>query len=236
MKKQISLTPVLAVGLVILVAIVWFALIGPKQARGAQLDEELADLESKIALASQPKADEDEPAPVQIDVADLFRLAKAMPDREDMPGLLLELDAVSTAAGVRFLAIQPGAAVAYAGYYSVPITLSFQGNYYDLTDFLFRLRNLGTVRDGVLETNGRFYTLDGIELNEAEDAGFPMIQATLTVSAYSFGTPTQPGAPAPAPAATTTGATTTGETTTTTTTTTTEAPAEAEQQAGGTTP
>ena len=238
MKKQIPLTPVLAIGLVIVAAVVWFALIGPKGAKGAALDEEKADLESKITLATQKaKGDENTPTPVQIDVADLFRLAKAMPDREDMPGVLLEIDSVSTAAGVRFLSIQPGEPVTYTGYYAVPVTLTFEGNYYDLTDFLFRLRNLVSVRDGVLEANGRFYTLDALDLAEGGD-GFPTITATLTVSAYSFGTPADAAAAAaPPPAETTTGATTTGATTTgaTTTTTATES-TEGEQRAGGTGP
>ena len=52
------------------------------------------------------------------------------------------------------------------------MTLTFEGNYYDLTDFLFRLRNLVSVRDGVLEANGRLYTLDALDLAEGGD-GFP---------------------------------------------------------------
>jgi Tfp pilus assembly protein PilO len=237
MKKQLPLTPVLAIGMVIVAAVVWFALIGPKGAMGAALDEEKADLESKIALAAHPvKGDETTPQPVQIDVADLFRLAKAMPDREDMPGVLLEIDSVSTAAGVRFLSIQPGDPITYTGYYAVPVTLTFEGNYYDLTDFLFRLRNLVSVREGVLEANGRFYTLDALDLAEGGD-GFPTITATLTVSAYSFGTPADAAAAAaPPPAQTTTGATTTGATTTGETTTTSTESTEGEQQAGGTGP
>ena len=237
MKKQLPLTPVLAIALVIVAAVVWFALIGPKGAKGAALDEEKADLESKIALAQHPaKGDENTPTPVQIDVADLFRLAKAMPDREDMPGVLLEIDSVSTAAGVRFLSIQPGEPLTYTGYYAVPVTLTFEGNYYDLTDFLFRLRNLVSVRDGVLEANGRFYTLDALDLAEGGD-GFPTITATLTGSAYSFGTPAAAAAGAPPPTeTTTTGATTTGATTTGETTTTSTESTEGEQQAGGTGP
>jgi Tfp pilus assembly protein PilO len=231
-KKQIPLTPVLAVALAILVAVAWFALISPKRARGAALDGEKADLETKIALASKPQENEGGPAVVEIDVADIFRLAKAMPDREDMSGILLELDAVSTAAGVEFLSIQPGATITYAGYYATPVTLTFSGSYYDLTDFLFRLRNLVSVRDGVLEANGRLYTLDAIDFEESEE-GFPRIDAVLTVSAYSFGVPVTPGAPPPA----TTGETTTGETTTGETTT---APSEgsenASPQAAGGTP
>ena len=217
MKKQIPLTPVLAGALLIVVLVGWFALVGPKRAQSAAIDEEIADYETKIMLASQERP-ADEPPAVEIRVADLFRLAKAMPDREDMPGVILELNSVALSTGIDFVSIAPGTAVTRTGHYSVPITLTFQGNYYDLTDFLFRLRNLVSVRDGVLDATGRLHTLDSLEFNEAE-AGFPEIQATLVLSAYAFGAPLVPNAPPPPPA-TTTGETTTGEATTGETTTT----------------
>jgi Tfp pilus assembly protein PilO len=214
-KKQIPLTPVLAAGLLIVVLVGWFALVGPKRAQSAALDEQIADYETKIMLAAQEQSP-DEPPAVEIRVADLFRLAKAMPDREDMPGVILELNSVALSTGIAFVSIAPGTAVTRTGHYSVPITLTFEGNYYDLTDFLFRLRNLVSVHDGVLDATGRLYTLDSLEFNESE-AGFPEIQATLVLSAYAFGVPVVPGV-TPAPPATTTGATTTGATTGETTT------------------
>jgi type IV pilus assembly protein PilO len=157
MKKQIPLTPVLALALVIVAAVGWFALISPKQARSSELDDEIAELETKLALISRPTAPE-EPPKVEIDVADLFKLAKAMPDRDDMPGILLELNATALSTGVEFLSIQPGPPASRGDYYALPITLTYAGNYYDLADFLFRLRNLVTVRDGVLDAGGRLYT------------------------------------------------------------------------------
>ena len=226
MKKQVPLTPVLAIGLVIVAVVVYFALISPKQARSAELDEQIAELESKIQLATRPVS----PATprVQIKVADLFRLAKAMPDREDMPGIILELNSIALSTGVTFVAIQPGTPVPKGSFNAIPVTLTFEGNYYDLTDFLYRLRNLVSVRDGVLEASGRLYTLDALDMMEGE-GGFPKILATLTVSAYSFGSApsaTGPGAPPPSDTTqTTTGtttATTTGATTTTGTTTSSE--------------
>ncbi len=217
MKKQVGLTPVLAIALVIVALVGWFALVGPKRGQSAALDEEIADYETKIMLAEQEATAAGEPPAVEIRVADLFRLAKAMPDREDMPGVILELNSVALSTGITFVSIAPGTTVTRTGHYSVPITLTFEGNYYDLTDFLFRLRNLVSVRDGVLDATGRLYTLDSLEFNESE-AGFPEIQATLVLSAYAFGVPLVPGA-APPPPATTTGATTTGETTTGETTT-----------------
>ena len=223
MKRQIPLTPVLALALVIVAAVGWFALISPKQARSSELDDQIAELETKLAVVSRPTAP-GEPPKVEIDVADVFKLAKAMPDRDDMPGILLELNSTSLSTGVEFLSIQPGVPASRGDYYALPITLTYAGNYYDLADFLFRLRNLVTVRDGVLDAGGRLYTLDAIEFKEGKK-GFPHVEAVLTISAYSFGT--APGAAAAAAAAgttTETTATASGTTTTSETSTTTTAP------------
>ena len=217
--QKIPMTPVLAVALVLVAALAWFLVVGPKQGRGGELDAEIADYEAKIMVAQQPKPEG--PTVVQIEVADVFRLAKAMPDNEDMANVLLELNSVATSAGIEFVSIQPGPPANRNGYYAVPVTLTLEGNYYDLTDFLFRLRNLVTVTDGVLEANGRLYTLDTIEIHESSD-GFPQIEAVLVISAYAYGAPEGEVAAAPAEAApppppsggTTVPATTTGQTTT----------------------
>jgi Tfp pilus assembly protein PilO len=222
-KKQVPLTPVLAVALAIVVAVGWFAFVGPKRAQSGAIDAQIGDYQAKIVAAQKPKTPAGTPV-VEINVADLFRLAKAMPDQEDMPGVLLELDAVAKSAGVKFVSITPGAQVSTGVFYSTPITLAFEGNYYDLTDFLFRLRNLVTVREGELDASGRLYTLDLLQFAESE-AGFPSISATLTVSAYTYGAPLPAAAPTDTAATstgtstTTTGSTTTGETTTGQTTT-----------------
>lgn len=217
MKKQVPLTPVLAVALLIVAVAGYFGLISPKQAKSAELDDQIAELETKLQLAGKPSPAQ---APkVTINVADLFLLAKAMPDREDMPGIILELNSIALSTGVNFISIAPGTPASKGSYIAIPVTLTFEGNYYDLTDFLYRLRNLVAVRDGVLGASGRLYTLDALDMQEAE-GGFPKIRATLTVSAYSFGSqPVSPGA-GTAPTETTetgTGTTSTGETTTTST-------------------
>ena len=55
MKKQVSMTPVIAIALVIVAAVAFFVLLKPKMNEGAQLDAEIAELESKVATASRPK-------------------------------------------------------------------------------------------------------------------------------------------------------------------------------------
>lgn len=195
MKRQIPAAVVVAPALLIVAAVAFFLLVKPKLDESSSLDGQIAELQGKIdvALAAQRASGGE-----TIRVADLFRLTKAMPDTTDMSSVILELNAVATAAGVDFISIAPQAPVAReGGFMATPIKLTFEGSYYDLTDFLFRLRNLVIVRDGELESAGRLFTLDALDLHEGS-LGFPQVQAAITVSAYSY---------APAPAAVAPGAT-----------------------------
>lgn len=201
MKRQIPITPVAAVALLIVAAAGFFLLVKPKMDEGSALDDRIAEFQGKVdvALAAQRTAG----AVEQIEVADLFRLTKAMPDATDMAGVILELNGVAESAGVEFLSIAPQAPATREGFQSLPIQLTFEGNYYDLTDFLFRLRNLVVVRDGELDAAGRLFTLDALGLGEGPQ-GFPEVQATLTVSAYTYAPAPPAAAPGTTPPATTT--------------------------------
>jgi Tfp pilus assembly protein PilO len=119
-------------------------------------------------------------------VADLVRLAKAMPEDSDVAGILVEFDAIATGAGVEFLSIQPLEPVDSGGYVRQPIQLTFAGSYFDLNELLFELRNLVRVREGRLQATGRLFTIDQFDIHESS-SGFPAVEALLTVSAYRFG-------------------------------------------------
>jgi Tfp pilus assembly protein PilO len=215
-KKQIPVTVIVLPALVILALVGYFLLIKPKQDAAASLADELATLETQLEVARaaelRPQADE-----TAIKIADAFRVTKAMPDDEDVAGIILELQAMATASGVAFISVSPQPAAVKSTYSALPINLEFVGNFYDLNDFLFRLRNLVSVRDGELQADGRLYTLDSLSMEEGA-GGFPTISASLTLTAFYYSTapaaaPAVPAAPPAAPA--TTGATDTGATTTT---------------------
>jgi Tfp pilus assembly protein PilO len=143
-----------------------------------------------------------------IESADLFKLSRAMPDREDMPGIILALGEVARAAGIKFNLIEPvvGASITVTGAYTpVRIHLLFNGDFYGLSDFLYRIRSLVAVRNGTLQADGRLFNVDSVSFNVSADK-FPQIQAELFVDTYVYGT-----APTPAP---TTPSTTTPSTTT----------------------
>jgi Tfp pilus assembly protein PilO len=183
-KKQVPVTLVVALALVVVAAVAYFMLVRPPRAESATLDEEIVALEQKVdaALAASQGGE----AHAAVRVAEVLELAKAIPGEEDMAGIILELNSVAGAAGTRFLSITPGAPAEKGDYRALPIALTFEGSYYDLTDFLFRLRNLVAVRDGKLAVKGRLYTLDTLDLHGAPE-GFPQIEAVLTISAYVYG-------------------------------------------------
>jgi Pilus assembly protein, PilO len=184
----------------------YFMVVSPKKAESARLDEEIAatSLELRDALAATAAQDDTQP----IAVADIFRLSVAMPSSPDMPGILLELSRIADETGIRFKSITPQSALPIAAYQVVPIDVTFDGSFYALSDFLFRLRTLVTVRRGELHAAGRLFSVASVDFSES-DRGFPRLAATLKLNAYVYGlntAGTTVPTPAETPATTTEGA------------------------------
>jgi Tfp pilus assembly protein PilO len=201
-KRKISpaaLSVLIGLAGVVVLAGGLFLLVLPQRHQAADLKGQIADTELQITQARQAAAPK---LPQPIHVADLFKLVKAMPDNPDMPGILLQLNQTAHDAGIDFDAITPQAPVAGAVPVQVPISLEFTGNFYDLNDFLFRLRSLVAVRGGALQASGRLFSVDSIEFTQGS-GGFPNISAKINVKAYVYGTgaaaPTTPAAPPTTP-------------------------------------
>jgi Tfp pilus assembly protein PilO len=203
-KRKISpaaLAVMIGLGGAVVLALGLFLLVLPQRHQAADLEGQIADTELQITQARQAAAPK---LPQPIHVANLFKLVKAMPDNADMPGILLQLNQTAHDSGIDFDAITPQAPVAGAVPVQVPISLEFTGNFYDLNDFLFRLRSLVAVRGGALQASGRLFSVDSLEFTQGS-GGFPNISAKINVKAYVYGTgaapaPTTPAAPAtPAP-------------------------------------
>ena len=197
---------------VILLAGGWFLLISPKRGEAVDLakhaDETQAQIDTNRQLAQQQQRHPAE----QLRVADLFKLTKAMPNEEDMAGVILQLSRAADASGVRFTSITPSEITPATGFMKRKISITFIGNFYGLSDFLFRLRNLVAVRGGELEATGRLFTVESVRFDEAPEL-FPQIQATLDVDVYMYGTGAAATGTTPAPAPTgDTGSTDTGTT------------------------
>jgi type IV pilus assembly protein PilO len=204
-SKQLSPAAMIGivVGAVLVVGLLgWFLLVRPQGGKLDDLKAQTAEAQQKIDAYNQQVAAA-RSAP-KIEVADVYRLAKAMPDRTDMPDLVLELSQLARDTGIRFDSIQPQPTAVIGSYTVLPIAVTFNGNFYNLADFLYRLRSLVSVHGGRLDATGRLFSVDTLTFNESP-LRFPQIQASLTIDAFVYGS----GVPSPAPIPTTTDTTTT---------------------------
>jgi type IV pilus assembly protein PilO len=208
--KLKSLHPVALIGLIVGGVLIlglagWFLLVRPQGAKLDDLKRQTADAQGRLDAYNQQVAAAR--AAPEIKVADVYRLAKAMPDRADMPDLVLELSQLARATGIRFDTITPQPAVSVGSYQVLPISVTFNGNFYNLADFLYRVRSLVTVRAGRLDATGRLFAVDTLTFNESP-LKFPQIQASLVIDAFVYSA----GAPPPPVVAPTTTTTTTSTT------------------------
>jgi hypothetical protein len=214
-KRKFSPAATAGIGIgftLVIAAMGWFLLVSPQRSRASELDEKLASVQQQITAARAAQMQAADVTPIRS--ADLFRLTKAMPSDNDIPGVLLELSRIASETGIVFEQIVPQATLSAGEMRAQPIDLTFEGNFYSLSDFLYRVRNLVSVQRGRLVANGRLFSVEKLQFSEAP-SGFPNIRASLTLSAFLYGS----GPTAAPPAASTTTSTDTTSTDTTATTT-----------------
>jgi Tfp pilus assembly protein PilO len=109
-----------------------------------------------------------------------------------------------------------GATVGTAGLAVMPYNVTFDGNFFQIADFIKGLDSLVKTKSSTVRVDGRLVTIDGFSLEAAPDKGFPALQASFALTTYL--TPPEEGAPAgaspevPAPSEATPAAATIGAT------------------------
>jgi len=226
-KKKVNLQKnglivVVAVCGVLVLALGWLVFLGPKQKEIGSLHTQMVAVQQQITddLARAAAARNASNAPT-IKTADIYKLETAMPSIVDMPDLLLELTQTAKAAGVSLTTINPDPLSDTGdGYAKEHISMAVDGNFYTLTDLLYRLRNFVYVRSGTLQANGRAFDVSKVTLTP-NGAG---VQAQIDLDTYVYGSSAVATPSSTTPSA---GGTTTPTTTTTTTTATPSAGASA---------
>lgn len=207
-----------ACGLLLVVAVGWFAVIGPKRSAASNLKQQTASVQAQIAANRSSAFTQALPA---VRSASVFRLAMAMPTKLQTADIILQLNALANESGISFDQIQPNAssgttaavpgAISTDPFVAAPIQVKFTGSFYNLLSFLQRVRNLVRVQGNRLYTAGRLFDVSQVNLAESR-VGWPLVTATLTINAF---VPQPPQVAAPVTPGSTTSTTTTGTTTTT---------------------
>jgi len=108
-----------------------------------------------------------------------------------------------------------GATIGAAGLAVMPYTLTFDGSFSKIADFVKGLDSLVATQREQVAVEGRLMTVNGFTLQAAPKVGFPALEATFSVTTYltppgegvaGGASPESPGSAEAAPVAVTTGA------------------------------
>lgn len=188
-------------GLLVVIAASWFLLVSPQRAKSNELDLQLisarAELSQRRLALAQPSA------ALTVKPSDLYRLTKALPNAPEMAGILLDVDRIAGRNDLQFSSIVPATEHYGAGYVEHPLSVVVQGRFGNVSRFLGDLRRIVKVKRGRLDARGRIYTVSQVDITQPEaDKKFPVVRATVMLSAYSFSAPV-PGTTSPSTTAAT---------------------------------
>jgi Tfp pilus assembly protein PilO len=194
LKNTKVLSAVVFGGVVLVVAVAWFVLVGPERSKSHKLAGEITSVQTqldqrKAALAS-PKAD------LHVRASDVYRLTRAMPSSTDMSGIIVVLNQVAKGHDLQFESLTPSPQVAQNGFNVQPLSVVVQGRFGDVSSFLGDLRKLVSVKKHQLAAAGRLFAIDTVAFAAPDNKlSFPNVKATLTVDAFMFagGVVTTPG-------------------------------------------
>ena len=102
-----------------------------------------------------------------------------------------------------------GATIGPAGLAVMPYEVTFDGEFFQIADFIAGLDSLVKTKNSTVRVDGRLLTIDGFSLEAAPDAGFPALQASFALTTYLTPAPESlenPGTGEATPAASTIGA------------------------------
>lgn len=203
-------------GDLVLLLLGWVLLVSPARQTVSSITRATQAAQAEILQAqhaAQAPANPVAPKQPEIRTAALYELAKAMPTVTDMPDVLLELDQVARASGVTVGSITPGGITPGNGFGVLSITIGFSGDFYSLTDLLYRLRTLVSVRHGELDAYGRLFSVGDVGLTPTGAGN--QLNASITVNTFVYGAAGLTPTAVATPPSTDTTATDTSSTTTT---------------------
>lgn len=173
-----------AVGLLLVVLAGWYGVVLPQRSKAADLSVQIEDAEYQFeaaqALIRGPS--------LRLSTAQLATLRTAIPDEVRMSQVLRQLSRASAKSRVRILGVTPQPAVAAGASEVVSMSVSIEGRYFAIREFLRLLRTQADIRfDDKVRASGRLFAIDTIQFAGASaEPGGGMIQATLTTAVFAF--------------------------------------------------
>jgi len=185
----------------------WFLLLAPKREEAAALATQITQKEAEVqqaeALLTSYRTSE---KTYKVNYAKVARLGKAVPADDDVRSLVVQIEDAAADSKVDFRSINvgggasassaepttatdaaaapPGAqTIGPAGFSVMPFTLTFEGEYLDLSKFFSRLERFVKVSNQKLDVTGRLLRVENFTLAPAGE-GYPHLTAQVGATTY----------------------------------------------------
>ncbi len=166
-----------ALVIVVLAAAAWFGVVGPKRSDASNLKTQVADQQAKLADATQAAAVANRKA------AESALLA--LPSDPDQPGILDELNKYGKQTGVLVAGVTPNLTTLTPN--AVTLAVTVQGKYFQIRDFLHKLRTTVRVgKGGRVVASGRLFDVSSVNIAQGT-ATAGNLSASLSVTASIYG-------------------------------------------------
>ncbi len=217
--NQSTKTALAIVAVVALAGAFWLLLLGPKREKASELAKQTSALRSEVAAEQQRVAAAvvaKRKFPRYY--AELVLLGKAVPAEAATPSLLVQLNGISRKADTSFQSIAAGggaeeetaavptgevtastgettalppigSTLGPAGLGALPYGLQFNGDFFDVADFIEGLDALVTTKDGIIDAEGRMVTIDSFSLEPLEEEDSPPEELAANFSVNTYVTP-----------------------------------------------
>ena len=191
MKKR-DIGILIGLGLVVLLVAWYFLIIGPKRddisKTEAQVQTEKKNYEDNTNRVR--RLDEERNAARQTS-GEILKLNKLIPVDAQVPSLIVELQQTANEAGIKFIRIEPSEPTPGGDSNTiVPFTMVFQGNFFDVNDFLYRVENYARMEGNDVNVSGRLLSVVSINVAEPDlPPKFPQVKVELGVNAYMTNPP-----------------------------------------------
>jgi Tfp pilus assembly protein PilO len=173
--------------IVLVAAAAWFGVVSPKRSHASQLKNEIAAAQVQLATARQTAAVANKAATAAA--------LEALPDAPDQPGILDQLNRIGKSSGVVVATVTPSPALTPT---SVPLSVTVDGNYFQIRNFLKKLHAQVRVGNGGrIVATGRLFDVQNVAIAQGTAAN--QLAATIALNASVYAPPV----PAAATAATT---------------------------------
>jgi Tfp pilus assembly protein PilO len=192
----------------------WVLLLSPKRDEAEKLGGQVATLESSLSQhQAEAEAAELARSRFADDYQHLVVLGKAVPADSETASLLVQVNKLAHESEVRFETLKLnsaggeeeapaspegsaspteaaasllplGASIGPAGLAVMPYSLTFEGNFFKVADFIEKLDNLVKTSNADVAVDGRLITVNGFTLAPSSEGGFPNLQATFSVTTF----------------------------------------------------